>query len=596
VANSTPVRPGPDLRLVAAVFLVAVVTLILRAGFLWQTVPFFADTDDAMRMVMVRDFLAGQGWYDLVAHRLNTPWGAELHWSRLVDLPLAFLVVLFTPLLGAEAALLAAGSVWPMLLLALLLWVSACLAFRLVGPEGVLPAVVLPVLSPAIMAEFTPGRVDHHNVIILLTLATVWAGIEALRRPRFAIACGLFAATASAIAIEALPTIAAAILVMGLAWVFDSSRAITMRAFGLSFALFSVLHLAIFRPPARWLEPACDVISPLYVGVAMVVGAVFTLASVLPAPRTPWQRLLLLAVLALAGLALVALAYPQCLAGPYGMLDPWLQANWIAGIVEARPWFTNLFDMPAYALAVGIPVLLGVVIVLHRLWQRPANWPEWAALLVFMVLTGLVMLAQIRGARLAIMPVMPAAAWLIVAARQRYLARSGPGTIAGLLLSWLVFSGIVLSLLVTVTANLLPGRAAATAEFRTGKDMCLIPSAFADLAALPPERIMAPIDLGAHLLLHTGHEVVAAPYHRNEQGVGDTFRFFNGPIAEARTILADRAIGLVILCPSMPELRGLADRAQDSFINLYAEQNLPPWLVDVSLPNTPLQVFAVLPE
>lgn len=596
MANSTPVRPGPDLRLVAAVFLVAVVTLILRAGFLWQTVPFFADTDDAMRMVMVRDFLSSQGWYDLVAHRLNTPWGAELHWSRLVDLPLALLVMLFTPLLGAEAALFASGYVWPMLLLAMLLWVSACLAHRLVGPEGVLPAVILPVLSPAIMAEFTPGRVDHHNVTILLTLATVWAGIEALRRPRFAIACGLFAATALAIAIEALPTIAAAILVMGLAWVFDSRRAATMRAFGLSFSLFSVVHLAIFRPPSRWLEPACDVISPVYVGIALVVGAVFTLASLLPAPRAPWQRLLLLATLALAGLGLVALAFPQCLGGPYGTLDPWLQANWIAGIVEARPWFTNLFDMPAYAIAVGIPVLLGVVIVVHRLWHRPGNWPEWATLLVFMVLTALVMLAQIRGARLAIMPVMPAAAWLIVAARHRYLARPRAATIAGLLLSWLVFSGIVLSLLVTVTANLMPARAATVSEFRAGKDMCLIPAAFADLAALPPERIMAPIDLGAHLLLYTGHEVVAAPYHRNEQGVRDTFRFFNDPIDDARAILDARGIGLVILCPTMPELRGLATRAPDSFVNLYAEWNLPAWLVDVSLSDSPLQVFAVLPE
>jgi hypothetical protein len=595
VTGTPTTRSGPDLRLVAAVFAAAVVMLLTRALYGRAELPFFADTDDAMRMVMVRDFLAGQGWYDLTVARLNTPWGAELHWSRLVDVPLALLVTLFTPLLGPDTALVAAGYVWPMLLLALLLWLSALLAHRLVGPEGVLPAVVLPVLSPAITAEFAPGRVDHHNVVILLTLAVVWSGIEAFRRPRMAALCGLLAATALAIAIESLPTIAAAILVIGLVFVADPARARAMRGFGLAFTLGTMVHLAIFRPPSRWLEAACDVISPVYVAIAIVVGAVFTLASLLP-PRAAWQRLLLLGVLGASGMALVALAYPQCLAGPYGELDPWLQANWIAGIVEARPWFTNLSELPAYAAAVGVPALLAVLVVLHRLWRVPHDRLQWAALLVFLVCTALVMLAQVRGARLAIMPAMPAAAWLIVMARQRYLEQPRLTRAIGLVASWLVFSGVVLSLLMTAMVQVLPGRSLAAEATRASKEPCLLPSAFADLAALPPERIMAPIDLGAHLLLYSPHEVVAAPYHRNAQGVLDTFRFFNGPIAQARTILADRGIGLVVLCPAMPELRGVSDRADDSFVNLYAAGTLPPWLIDVSLPASALQVFAVLPE
>ncbi|WP_332698458.1 hypothetical protein [Devosia sp.] len=593
--SQTSARRGPDLRLLALVFLAAVTILLVRTLYGRNGMPYFADTDDAMRMVMVRDFLGGQGWYDLTAHRLNTPWGAELHWSRLVDLPLALLVMAFTPLLGMDGALVAAGYVWPMLLLALLLWVSALLAHRLVGPDGVLPALVLPVLSPAITAEFTPGRVDHHNVIILLTLAMVWTGIEALRRPRFALLCGLCAATALAIATEALPTIAAAILVMGLAWVFDTARASAMRGFGLAFALGSVVHLAIFRPPARWLEAACDVISPVYVAVALVVGAVFTLASLMP-PRDAWQRFLLLAVLGLAGLALVVMAYPQCLGGPYGNLDPWLQANWIAAIVEARPWFNNLFELPAYAMAVGVPVLLGAIVVLWRLWRVREGRAEWAALLVFLGLTAVVMLAQVRGARLAVMPAMPAAAWLIVTARQRYLAAPRVPAIAGLVLSWLAFSGVVLSLLVTALVNVVPSRAQTVSEVRASKEPCLVPAAFADLAALPPERVMSPIDLGAHLLLYTPHEVVAAPYHRNQQGVLDAFHFFNDPIADARAILDARGIGLVVLCPGMPELQGISGKAEDSFVNLYAAGTLPAWLADVSLPDGALRVFAVLPE
>ena len=593
--TTAPTRTGPDLRLVAAVFAVAVVILVTRTTFGRAGLPFFADTDDAMRMVMVRDFIHGQNWYDLTAHRLNTPWGAEIHWSRLVDLPIALLVMAFTPLLGLDAAMVAAGYLWPMLLLALLLWLSALLANRLVGPEGVLPAVVLPVLSPAITAEFTPGRVDHHNVIILLTLAMLWAAVEALRRPRFAILCGVLAATALAIATESLPPIGAAIVVMGLAWVIDPARAKTMRGFGLSFALALMVHLAIFRPPSRWLETACDVISPFYVGIAIVVGVVFTLASLLPL-RAPWHRLAVLAGLGLAGLAIVVALYPECLKGPYGALDPWLQANWIAGIMEARPWFTTITELPAYAVSVGLPALLAVVIVATRLWRIEDQRAQWAALLVFLLATSLIMLIQVRGARLAIMPAMPAAAWLIVSARSHYLAKPRLPQILGLVGSWLAFAGVVLSLLVTAVVNIVPSRAQAVSEIRADKELCLVPSAFADLAAIPPEAIMSPIDLGAHLLLYTPHEVVSAPYHRNQQGVRDTFRFFSDPITEARRILTERDIGLVVLCPAMPEVQGMPDRAPDSFASLYAAGNLPNWLVDVSLPDSPLQVFAVLPD
>tara|TARA_R110002124_G_scaffold1797_16_gene11503 strand:+ start:3628 stop:5415 length:1788 start_codon:yes stop_codon:yes gene_type:complete len=594
VPNPANAHARLDWRLVLIVIVVAIATLVARSAFNRTGVPFFADTDDAMRMVVVRDFIHGQPWYDLTAHRLNTPFGAEIHWSRLVDLPLALLLMGFTALLGHDAALVAAATVWPMLLLGVLLWLSALLAHRLVGAEGVLPALVLPVLNPAITAEFTPGRVDHHSVVIILTLAMAWAAVETVQRPRFAIIGGVLAASALAIATESLPSIAAAILVAGLLWVLDATKAATMRNFGLAFAAAALGHLAIFRPPGRWLEAACDVLSPVYVAMALVVAASYSIASVLPV-RPGWRRLGILAGLGGAGLLLVVLVYPQCLAGPYGALDPWLQANWIAGIVEAKPWFVSVFELPAYGVAVGVPVLLGTVVTLYHLWKSPDDRWQWAALLVFLVGAALIMLAQVRGARLAVMPATPAAAWLIVATRQRYLGDPRLRNLAGLLGSWLAFSGIALAMAVTLLVNLVPGRAQQLAQARLSKEPCLQPAAFADLAGLPPERIMSPIDLGAHILLYTPHEVVAAPYHRNQQGVRDAFRFFNDPIDQARTMLGARGIGLVVLCPAMAEIKGLSDRAPDSFASLYAAQALPAWLVDVSLPGSVLTVYAVTP-
>ncbi len=592
-------HPAPiarrDWLVFLAIWLIAGATLAVRATLGRGDAPLFLDTDDAMRMVVVRDFLAGQGWYDLVQHRLNTPYGAEIHWSRLVDLPLAALLGLFSLFLAPDTALLVVGTLWPLLLMGLLLFFSIQVTRELVGPEGMLPALVLPILSPAVLAEFTPGRVDHHNVIIVLTMACLWASLVSLRRPRIGFLAGFLAATGLAIAVESIPVAVAAILAIGFAYVMDKSRAALLWRFGLGLAGGLVLHLALTRPPARWLEAACDMISPVYVLAGLMVALAFCLVALLPAPRAAWQRLLALGALGLLAIGVVIAAYPQCLGGPYGELDPWLQKNWLSAIVEARPWHVALMDLPAYSIAVGAPMLFGAVVVLIVLRTAPQSRAAWLMLLIFLLLIGLVMLNQVRGARLAMLPAVPAGAWLIVMARRAYLARPRLGPAAMLIWAWLAFSGVILSVLVNFAVTAFsPSQSQAIIEARVNKQSCLATEAFADLRALPPERIMTPIDLGSHMLLETPHAVVAAPYHRNEAGVLDAFRFFAGPAEEARNIARERGLGLIVTCPAMPEMQGPALNNEGTLLNLIAAGTPPDWISDVSLPG-PLRVYAILP-
>ena len=72
----------------------------------WSDVRYFnlGDTDDNMRMMQVRGLLHGQGWFDLRQYRLNAPFGANIHWSRLVDLPIAGLILLLRQFLGGAGA------------------------------------------------------------------------------------------------------------------------------------------------------------------------------------------------------------------------------------------------------------------------------------------------------------------------------------------------------------------------------------------------------------------------------------------------------------------------------------------------------------
>src|SRR5690349_2023478 len=50
------------------------------------------DNDSLLRLVQVRDLLAGQGWFDLHQYRMGPEGGFVMHWSRLVDAPIAGII------------------------------------------------------------------------------------------------------------------------------------------------------------------------------------------------------------------------------------------------------------------------------------------------------------------------------------------------------------------------------------------------------------------------------------------------------------------------------------------------------------------------
>lgn len=559
-----------------------------RAVLSASTTPLVLDTDDAMRLNEVHDFLAGQGWFDLVQHRLNTPFGAEIHWSRLIDLPEAAILLVLKPFLGAGADT-GLAYVWPLLLLVGLLWLTAKLALRFAGSAALWPSLLLPAFSLVTMAEFAPGRVDHHAAQILLMLAMLYCAVVAFERPRFAIGAGMAAATALAIGIESLPMVAATVLVFGLTWVALPSHARALRDFGLSFALATALALAQGVPPARWFVPAFDAISIVYAGAAVLCGLAFVVLPLLPA-RT-WTGRLLAGLL--AGAAIVALlvgVWPGLLKGPYGTLDPWLQLNWIDRISEAQPFWVSFASEPVYPIAVAVPALLAFAVIVWNIIRNRADRAAWLSYGAFLLIAVAIMLLQIRAARMATPLAVPACAALVGAAWQRRaILRSALAAIAS--------AGVAVAVMATAIVLAFPDYADATTDkYRVARQACVQPAAFTDLAGLPPERIMTPIDLGSHMLLYTPHSVVAAPYHRNQQGVLDAFRFFNGPLDEGRAILERRGVSLLVICPAMKEIRGLVAHTEDSFVTLFAVGKLPDWLVDQSLPDSPLRIYAITPR
>lgn len=592
-------RQKPDLLLLAFVLLAALAFIAVRANYNGFDQVFFADNDDAMRMVVVRDFLSGQNWLDHTQYRLNTPFGADMHWSRLVDLGIAIVELLARPFVGAAQAETVAGFIWPSILLAIFIWLSGRLARLLVGAQGVLPGMLLSAFSIITFSEFNFGRVDHHSVQIILTQVAAIASVSALRRQGAAIVAGLAIATSLAIGIETLPVVIASVVIYGLIYVTSPLHARAVRNFGLSFGLGTLLHLGIALPPSLWFVPACDAISIVYVTAALVVGLGLCGLSLLPLGDRPWSwRLGAAVITGGAALALVLVLFPHCLAGPYASVDPWLVEHWLAGVGEATPLLELLSRQPSYVVAAVIPASLALLVYVHAAWHtRGIERGGWLVMLAFMVVIVAVAMLQVRSIRISVAVLSPACGYLVIAARARYLRGATLASVVGLIGSWLGFAGLLWAVLVQQVVVRLPANTGAqvVVSGELDRNTCLAPSAFADLKGMPPERIMTPVDLGAYVLLYTDHAVVAAPYHRNNRGLLDTFHFFNGPIGEARAILDARGISLVVTCDGLPEMSGLPDAAPDAFVHLARANALPPWLAEVKH-DGPLRIYTVLPQ
>src|SRR6202158_2511780 len=87
----------------------------VMAQFWAATASTLPDTDDAMRLVQVRSFLSGQGWFDLHQARFDPPTGYDSHWSRLIDAGLAGLYIAFKTFFDAPFAERLMSAVWPVL-------------------------------------------------------------------------------------------------------------------------------------------------------------------------------------------------------------------------------------------------------------------------------------------------------------------------------------------------------------------------------------------------------------------------------------------------------------------------------------------------
>ncbi|MCW0208833.1 MAG: hypothetical protein OJK14_17190, partial [Achromobacter sp.] len=238
----------------------------------------FSEPDNAMRLVRVRDMLAGQGWFDSIQHRLNPPEGTPMHWAQWIDALLAGPILVLKPLIGQQAAEIVMAFAWPLGLLGLFM----LLVVRISGDigehsglrrEAQWAAALIGALAFPALDKFSPGSFDHHNVEMILGLTAVWGIIRMREQPLWGIGAGVALGLAMATAAEGVPMVAVAMVVAGLLWLFRPAEfARGFARLGAGLAVSSLVMLAMLVPPAEWGKPVCDAMGAPFLGFGLVGG------------------------------------------------------------------------------------------------------------------------------------------------------------------------------------------------------------------------------------------------------------------------------------------------------------------------------------
>jgi len=552
-----------------------------------ETAYTLSDMDDAMRLVQVREFLAGRGWFDLHEMRLGPPDGYDTHWSRLIDAGIAGLLLAFDRFTDAALAERLVRAIWPMLWLIPAMAGVSAIAWRIAGRAAVPLALLLTAVGLPAFQHFIPGRIDHHNVQIALSVLLVAATVWTDRTEWAAAAAGALTGAAFAIGFEGLPYVVMAGAAFALRFVYDTAGASSLGRYGIWTAGSVALAFAASIAPAHWGTTACDAIAINSAAAAIVATLGLAVAATALAGSS-WPIRAAGALASVAAAAMVFLAIePQCLSGPFAMMDPTVRTIWFNHVSEMRSlWAVTATSPPMGAAVAAFPAVAALgTLILARDGSMRGDFGFMVAA-VALLIAGAVMMLMVRAYSYAIWLAIP----MVAASALRLFVALRLGMLAGrvfvaLMLTPTITSAIALAAVQAMT------RQPFEAENSRVAEGCLRIENYAYLGQLPPGLVATDVDYGPFILALTPHSVMSAPYHRLVAPIIDAHQIFALPPAAAREIAARVRPTYLAVC-GRHTLGGIADaeRAASLWGRLAAGE-IPDWLELV--PETRGQPFAV---
>lgn len=574
------------MALLGLAWLVIVVQLL--ADHWTETARTLSDMDDAMRLVQVRAFMAGRGWFDLHEIRLGPPDGYDTHWSRLIDAGLAGLFWVFNHFADAAFSERLMRTLWPMLWLIPAMAGVTMIAWRVAGRGAAPIALLLTVVGLPAFQHFIPGRIDHHNVQIALSVLLVAATAWSDRVSWAAVATGVLTGLAMAIGFEGLPYILLAGAAMTLRFICEPEGAGPLARYGLATAPSAAVAFGVSVGPAHWDVTACDAIAVNSV-IPVIIAATGLAVVALGLRGATWPaRAAAAVVVALVASAVFIAIEPRCLGGPFAMMDPAVRALWFIHVSEMQSlWMVTKTSAPMGAAIAAFPM---VALVCMLAAARDSAMRRNFGLLVAsagLVVAVVVMFAMVRAFSYAMWLAIP----LVAAGVVRVTESLRVGTVVAramvaLFLTPAVTSGAALAAVQAVTHQAIDANGSRSA--------CLLTENYRRLAELSPGLVATDIDYGPFVLALTPHAVLSAPYHRLVDPIIAANQIFALPPEAAHAVVSRVRPDYLVVC-GRHTLGGIgADERTASLWGRLSAGEVPQWLEVVEeTRQEPLVVYRV---
>lgn len=598
-SSITDPAKGPRLRVLITWTLLAV-TMVL-VNFKLVAAMRFGDPDDALRLLQVRDLLAGQSWFDVHQYRVAAPEGVPMHWSRLVDIPIAGMILLLRPFLGTASAEQVTAVMVPLLTLLCAMALLGRLAARWFNDEVVSLSGLMIGLAPPVLCQFTPLRIDHHGWQIVLALAAL-NGLHARDPRRGAVVIGVSLAALLAISIEGLPLTALFLGICVLRGLRDPASRFDWFAGAAGSLALGSAGIFLGTRGTYDLVTHCDAMSPVHL-VMLGWVAVGAAALRLAAPRSLPGQIGVLALIGAGAGAVLFGAAPECRGGAFVMLDPLVKRYWYDSVQEGMPFWHTSAPLAAAILA---GPLVGIVGTLW-LWRSARDarsrmlWCDHLLLLTGAWLIGLVVARA--SATALVFAAVPSAAlilqWVYTLRTVPILPRLGGYCVVISMLApglpVVLAMAAATPLSASSTSGSLEKSVAGVKLGALSISQCRYDVAGRALDRLPAVDIFAPLDIGPDLIVRSHDRVVATGHHRGAAGMHDVIAAFMAPAEEAHALIRKRHTALVVVCPDIFEPSVYAARAPGGLMADLLKDRPPHWLQPVDIaPGSHIKFWRVV--
>lgn len=538
----------------------------------------FPDQDDTLRLIQVRDWLGGQSWFDVTQYRLNPPDGAPMHWSRLIDIPIALGLLVLEPIFGQVVAEKITLAAIPLLTLLCIMQLLGRLACRLFDRSTALFACFVIALSVPVMEQVRPMRIDHHAWQIVMAMIAFAAAFDP-RPKRSGLITGLALALWLTISIEGLPMAAAFMALYAMQWIGDGAQRHRLLYAMLALAGgCAALHLATSLNPVSF-QVYCDALSPLH--IAIFGSGACAIAAM--AMLNPHNRIILIASFAAIGaaaLATILSAAPECSRGAFADMDPLVRSFWYDNISEGKPIWTQ--DVRTVCEILALPILALLALWKMQRSDAPLTTAQQFSMAVLVLASLAIAVFVERAGAVSNLIALPAGVWLI------RLLLFKARTVENGLQRIAATAGVFMLLVpghIAFAASHLTGSNATEQAVRLARN-CALPEHLAALDSIAPAHFMVPTDSGPALLYATHHAATASGHHRNHIAMRNVIRSFASNPEVAHAIINRHKVEYIAYCPGLYGPLVYQRDYPDGLLARLEKGDSPEWLTAVDVEGT----------